>query len=85
MDYDKIVSLSKLCDLLERILAGEEFVEVKLGNEQIGGSNLRIKGNTVHCNVVDLPTFSFEIPDAVMNKASEVHDRLVAKLKAVTS
>lgn len=81
MDHSKIQRLSKICDLLEKIVTGEEFIEVRLGNAEVGGVNLRIKGNTLYTNLADLPNVTVQIPDAWLNKATQLYENLREKLK----
>ncbi len=85
MDYNKLIWLSKLCALGEKILAGEEFVEIRLGEHELGGANLRIKGNVIYCNVPDVGVFSQEIPSGLMNKAEDLLNKLKTKLEEATT
>lgn len=81
MSYPKMERLSKLCELLSTILEGKEFVEIRLGAKEIGGVNLRIKGDTIYTNILDVPVTSWTVPPADMAKAQKLYDYLKSKLQ----
>ena len=75
LDYTKTIDLTKFLRLLETIQKGEEFIEIRLGSDSIGGINLRMQGTTVHCNIAGVPAFSFVIP-RLANDDVNLADRL---------
>jgi len=81
MDYQKIRQLSKLVELGDKVVAAEEFIEIRVGVEELGGFNLRLKGKTVYCNIEGLPSFEFDLPQAMVDKGKQALAILKQRLK----
>lgn len=81
MNYERVKRLTKLCDVVSKIVEGVEFVELKVGTEGIGGMNFRIKGRTLYSNIAGIPNVSYSLPDVVWNKIVKLREKLVDQLK----